>query len=259
MDVYEVLSDIMAYEGLSIAQVAKKCGLPDSTVRGIVTRKQKTVSLDVAYKLSDGLGVSLERLNGMEEPDKNKERSYDETHATDKEFENIVKKYRLITEYSPDGAVVVDTVLDREYSIANKLRKQKEQLEKVQKMDMEVSEEIVPLRLWAYYGKIACAGTGFIFDDIPSDTVQAPDTNADFIIGVNGDSMEPDYSDGEKLYIKKVERINPGEVGIFTINNECFLKEYGKDGLVSRNKKYDDIPGNEDVRLIGKVVGKVEE
>lgn len=182
-----------------------------------------------------------------------------ENEASPEEFENIIKKYRLITEYSPDGAVVVDTVLDREYAIAEKLREQKEQLEQIQKMDMEVSEEIVPLRLWAYYGKISCAGTGFIFDDIPSDTVQAPDTNADFIIGVNGDSMEPDYSDGEKLYIKKVERINPGEAGIFTINNECFLKEYGEDGLVSKNKKYDDIPGNEDVRLIGKVVGKVEE
>ncbi len=182
-----------------------------------------------------------------------------ENEASPEEFENIIKKYRLIAEYSPDGAVVVDTVLDREYAIAEKLREQKEQLEKVQRMDMEVSEEIVPLRLWSYYGKIACAGTGFIFDDIPSDTVQAPDANADFVIGVNGDSMEPDYSDGEKLYIKKVENINPGEVGIFTINNECFLKEYGEDGLVSKNKKYDDIPGNEDVRLIGKVVGKVKE
>ena len=171
----------------------------------------------------------------------------------------MIEKYRLISTHSPDGAVVVDTVLDREYAIAEKLREQKEQLEKVQRMDMEVSEELIPLRLWAYYGKIACAGTGFIFDDIPTDTIEAPDANADFIIGVNGDSMKPDYSDGEKLYIKKVERINPGEVGIFTINNECFLKEYGKDGLVSRNKKYDDIPGNEDVRLIGKVVGKVAE
>lgn len=171
----------------------------------------------------------------------------------------LIKKYRLISTHSPDGAVVVDTVLDREYAIAEKLREQKEQLEKVRKMDMEVSEEIVPLRLWAYYGKIACAGTGFIFDDIPTDTIEAPDANADFIIGVNGDSMEPDYSDGEKLYIKKVDCINPREVGIFTINNECFLKEYGAYGLVSRNKKYDDIPGNEDVRLIGKVVGKVEE
>lgn len=182
-----------------------------------------------------------------------------ENEASPEEFENIIKKYRLITEYSPDGAVVVDTVLNREYAIAEQLREQKEQLEKVQRMDMEVAEEIVPLRLWAYYGKIACAGTGFIFDDIPTDTIEAPDANADFIIGVNGDSMEPDYFDGEKLYIKKVERINPEEVGIFTINNECFLKEYGKDGLVSKNKKYDDIPGNEDVRLIGKVVGKVEE
>jgi len=182
-----------------------------------------------------------------------------ENEASPEEFENIIKKYRLIAEYSPDGAVVVDTVLDREYAIAEKLREQKEQLEKVQRMDMEVSEELVPLRLWAYYGKIACAGTGFYFDDIPSDTVQAPDANADFIIGVNGDSMEPDYHDGEKLYIKKVENINPGEVGIFTINNECFLKEYGEDGLVSKNKKYEDIPGNEDVRLIGKVVGKVKE
>jgi len=143
MDVYEVLSDIMAYEGLSIAQVAKKCGLPDSTVRGITTRKQKTVSLDVAYKLSDGLGVSLERLNGMKDPNENKERSYYETHATDKEFEDIIRKYRIISEYSPDGAVVVDTVLDREYAIAEKLREQKEQLEKVQRMNIEVSEELI--------------------------------------------------------------------------------------------------------------------
>jgi len=168
-----------------------------------------------------------------------------ENEASPEEFENIIKKYRLIAEYSPDGAVVVDTVLDREYAIAEKLREQKDQLEKIKKMDMEVAEEIVPLRLWAYYGKIACAGTGFIFDDIPTDTIEAPDADADFIIGVNGDSMEPDYSDGEKLYVKKTEHINPGE--------------YGAYGLVSRNKKYDDIPGNEDVRLIGKAVGKVEE
>lgn len=169
----------------------------------------------------------------------------------------IAKKYRFISTHSPDGAGVVDTVLDREYTIAGKLKEHKEQ---AQKAYVKVSKKNIPLRLWAYYGKIACAGTGFIFDDIPSDTVEAPYRNdADFIIGVNGDSMEPDYSDGEKLYIQKTADIGPGEVGIFTINNECFLKEYGAHGLVSRNKKYDDIKGNEDVRLIGKVVGKVGE
>lgn len=205
-------------------------------------------------KVSNLFNVSIDYLMGVTE-----EREKMTSYSLKSSEYNMVEKYRFISTHSPDGANVVDTVLNREYAIAEKLREQKQQLEQIQNTDMEVAAEIVPLRLWAYYGKIACAGTGFIFDDIPTDTIEAPDANADFIIGVNGDSMEPDYSDGEKLYIKKVDCINPREVGIFTINNECFLKEYGKDGLVSRNKKYDDIPGNEDVRLIGKVVGKVEE
>lgn len=239
-------------QGLTQTELGKIVGVTGSAITNYENETSHPKE-PIMYKLIEALKVDANYL--FQDCVKLPKEANDVTLA---EYEHI-KKYRLISTHSPDGSVVVDTVLDREYAIAEKLREQKEQLEKVQRMNIEVSEELIPLRLWAYYGKIACAGTGFIFDDIPSDTVQAPDANADFIIGVNGDSMEPDYSDGEKLYIKKVERINPGEVGIFTINNECFLKEYGKDGLVSRNKKYDDIPGNEDVRLIGKVVGKVEE
>lgn len=239
-------------QGLTQTELGKIVGVTGSAITNYENETSHPKE-PIMYKLIEALKVDANYL--FQDCVKLPKEANDVTLA---EYEHI-KKYRLISTQSPDGASVVDTVLDREYAIAEKLREQKEQLEKVQRMNIEVSEELIPLRLWAYYGKIACAGTGFIFDDIPSDTVQAPDANADFIIGVNGDSMEPDYSDGEKLYIKKVERINPGEVGIFTINNECFLKEYGKDGLVSRNKKYDDIPGNEDVRLIGKVVGKVEE
>lgn len=244
----EKLKRARTQSGLKQSELAKTLGVKNTTISNWENNISKP-DLDMLSYICGVLNVKasffLEAHPPMEDIDCS-------------EYE-IIEKYRLISTHSPDGAVVVDTVLDREYAIAEKLREQKEQLEKARKMDMEVAEEIVPLRLWAYYGKIACAGTGFVFDDIPSDTIQAPDANADFIIGVNGDSMEPDYSDGEKLYIKKVDCINPREVGIFTINNECFLKEYRKDGLVSRNKKYDDIPGTEDVRLIGKVVGKVEE
>ncbi len=241
------LKDLRLKAGYSQKEVYEHFGIPQSTFSSWEVGK------------SEPPGDMLIKLCKFYNCDMIKDLSTDESDNVTYTEWKMIEKYRLISTHSPDGAVVVDTVLDREYAIAEKLREQKEQLEKVQRMDMEVSEELIPLRLWAYYGKIACAGTGFIFDDIPTDTIEAPDANADFIIGVNGDSMKPDYSDGEKLYIKKVERINPGEVGIFTINNECFLKEYGKDGLVSRNKKYDDIPGNEDVRLIGKVVGKVAE
>ncbi len=248
----ERLKKARTLRGLTQKQLAEKLNIGSTTVTGYEKDNSEPNMLTIS-KIMEILEVDANFLFQDE-----KKELY-ENEASPEEFENIIKKYRLIAEYSPDGASVVDTVLDREYSIADKLREQKEQLEKVKKMDMEVAEEIVPTRLWAYYGKIACAGTGFYFDDIPSDNIEAPYANADFIIGVNGDSMEPDYSDGEKLYVKKTEHIRYGEVGIFTINNECFLKEYGDNGLVSRNKKYNNIQGNEDVRLIGKVVGKVEE
>ncbi len=61
---YEILQSIMEERNLSISEVARLSGLPDSTVRSILSRKNKTVALEVAFKLAKGLDVSLERLNG---------------------------------------------------------------------------------------------------------------------------------------------------------------------------------------------------
>ena len=69
--------------------------------------------------------------------------------------------------------------------------------------------------------------------------------------------MEPDYHDGDKLYIQKTKRADPLEnVGLFTVWNEFFVKELGERGLVSHNPAYDEIPGTEDVILIGRVLGR---
>lgn len=246
----KTLKELRLKSGLTQKQAYEHIGVAQSTFSSWEVGKAEPPN-DVFMKLCDLYNVkNILQTFGYD--------GYNEDGSLQLNIEevDIIEKYRLIKQHSLDGKAVVDTVLDREYSIAEKL---KEQAKQINRMDIEAAEEIVPMRLWAYYGKIACAGTGFIFDDIPTDTIEAPDANADFIIGVSGDSMEPDYYDGENLYIKKAERINPGEVGIFTINNECFLKEYGEHGLVSKNKKYDDIKENKDVRFIGKVVGKVEE
>ena len=47
----------------------------------------------------------------------------DHSILTDSEWE-MIEKYRFISTYSIDGASVVGTILDREYSIADKLSKQ---------------------------------------------------------------------------------------------------------------------------------------
>jgi len=176
--------------------------------------------------------------------------------ASPEEFENIIKKYRFISEHSPDGAKVVDAVLDREHSIAEQLRNKDEQIKKLKK-------EQIPIRLFAYYGKIAAAGKSYGFEDVIAGTIEANLTeenqNADYTIGVSGDSMEPTFFDGDIVYVKKATHLNVGEIGIFQKDNCIYIKEVGENGLISHNNKYEPMTNGGDVICLGKVLGKVEE
>ena len=99
MDFYEILLDIMAEKQLSIPAVATACGLTDSTVRSIITRQQKRVSLDIAFKLKDGLGVSLERLNGETE----KSPAPADADTGDKRLNGIIENYHKLNEEGKDA------------------------------------------------------------------------------------------------------------------------------------------------------------
>lgn len=109
---YEILQDIMNEKNLKVADVAKLCGLSDSTVRSVFSRKQKTVALDVAFKLSDGLNVSLRVLNGdvsLLSMDNNL------IILSDMEKE-LIKAYRN----HPEHKQTIDKILDIEESKPNK-------------------------------------------------------------------------------------------------------------------------------------------
>ena len=84
-------------------------------------------------------------------------------------------------------------------------------------------------------------------------------SQADFAVDVSGDSMEPEYLDGDTVLIKSMSYINVGETGIFVVNGGAYLKEMGNGRLISTNKKYKDIvlyEGDSAVCL-GKVIGKL--
>ena len=84
---------------------------------------------------------------------------------------------------------------------------------------------------------------------------------ADEIIRVNGNSMEPTFTDGDMVLVKHTSGIRPGEIGVFICNDTGYIKEYRKDGLHSHNPAYKTITftENEAVRCIGKVLGRVKE
>ena len=93
----------------------------------------------------------------------------------------------------------------------------------------------------------------------PQGMIPVSYTHLDVYKRQNGDSMEPTYYDGDKVFVRKTTLIPIGGIGIFTRGNECFIKELGVNCLISHNKKYNDIPANDEIRLVGEVLGKVVE
>lgn len=107
----------------------------------------------------------------------------------------------------------------------------------------------------------ASAGYG---EELHSDNVKklrVPLTNltgrADFAIKVHGDSMEPMYHDGDIVLIDSDAEVRSGDVGIFVLNGEGYIKKWGNDRLISLNNKYKDIKicGNDRCECKGKVIG----
>ncbi len=86
---------------------------------------------------------------------------------------------------------------------------------------------------------------------------------ADDVFPVNGQSMEPDYPNGSRVFVERVdvEKLSFGDVIACIADGVPYVKIYERDGLHSINEKYETISISEDdnVRLFGRVVGIVPE
>lgn len=230
-----ILRNLMTEKGMKVSDIAKESGLAYSTVKSILENGTEKAGYINVYKICLALGITADELEQMV----NGENAADvRLDCQDQEF---IKKYNSLDAV---GRRHIDIVLEWEAERTDYLLN-----------DSPLSLHSAPnnttrrLKAYSYMLNITRAGTGFYFDDIPSDTIKAPYVEgADFIIGINGNSMEPDYHDDDKLYIKKAERLAPDDIGVFADGRGFCLKKLGPEGLVS---------GNDNVCLIGKVIGKV--
>lgn len=152
---------------------------------------------------------------------------------------------------------IMDSEIKR-VELINQLMEEKEQIAD------NIEKSNIDMRLINYYYRVASAGTGqIIFDMPPTKRIEIPNSleyrKVDYAIGVNGNSMEPLYHDGDVLLVEMTEDIEIGDIGIFRVNGESFVKELGKTELISINPSARNIPLNETARCMGKVVGKYPE
>ena len=129
-----------------------------------------------------------------------------------------------------------------------------------QSQPTEVSEAI-QFYNYDYYDHPASAGTGQYLNDVRVERIELPvDIDADFVIPIKGDSMEPDYHDGDLVFIQTSVDLNDGVIGVFNYNGDAYIKQLVIDEdqayLHSLNPAYKDMPitPETDFRIIGEVV-----
>ena len=152
-----------------------------------------------------------------------------------------IKKYRTLDPY---GKKAVTSVLDIEFERCTYIPEpNREEL-------IEVSINYAPVS----------AGFGDELEDYEQwEKASVPLTpesrKADFILVVDGDSMEPKFHNGDYILVRKQPAVDIGQIGIFGVDGKGYVKKYDGDKLISLNKKYPDIPLNEDSRCFGLVLG----
>lgn len=112
-----------------------------------------------------------------------------------------------------------------------------------------------------YYDQPASAGTGQYLNDVKVETIELPiEVDADFVVPIYGDSMEPEYHSGDYIFVKLSVDLSDGDIGVFAYNGDAYIKQLRITDqgayLHSLNPDYDDIPitADTDFRTIGEVV-----
>ena len=159
-----------------------------------------------------------------------------------------IKKYRVLDTH---GKKLVNSALELEY----------ERMTHVETKEMRGGITYISLfDLAVSAGTGEPLGTTEYTTKIQIPTEQVPE-EAHVCLRVNGDSMEPAYKDGDIVFIhKQDEPVREGEIGVFSLNGEGYMKRLGHKELESLNPKYPAIPIRQydDLRCFGKVLGKLQ-
>ncbi|OFK05331.1 XRE family transcriptional regulator [Streptococcus sp. HMSC071D03] len=167
---------------------------------------------------------------------------------------------------SVDSTPQIQTIYDqlhqpRQAKVLNYAERQLNEQKNEEETKINEVSEVIQLYSYDYYDHPVSAGTGQYLNDVRVERIELPvDIDADFVIPIKGDSMEPDYHDGDLVFIQTSVDLNDGVIGVFNYNGDAYIKQLVIDKdqayLHSLNPAYKDMPitPETDFRIIGEVV-----
>lgn len=240
----DILKELRLKRQLTSEQLCERLGIKGGSYRNY-ERNDRKPDYDTLVKLADFYGVSTDYILGRPNAKAPKD-PFDEIETIDEMEKDLIKEWLNLDEKSRKSflSVLRKIVLKEE-------ARNKPVIEKAKYLLRHLSCHKVS------------AGTGFNFNDDDdwqeAEVYEVPEVHtADFAVEVDGDSMEPVYCDGDILLVKSTPVIDRGDVGVFTLNSCGYVKELGKNQLISYNEKYKPInfSADDDMTCWGKVLGK---
>ena len=253
----ENITHFRKQRGITQKELAKEVGISASTMTDYM-KLRSAPSFGVIQKLADYFGVRKSDID---------------TTFKEESTDSLPDVPDLLTQQITDKVV--------QLSHENKkivLRTSEDLLDEQQKRRKakknEVSEKVIDLYQVEVVSETAAASGfnyGFGYDDTDRETIEVDEQppRHDIATKVSGDSMQPDYQDGDILYLvdKGLTTYN-GDLAVIAYGDRSYFKkiytENGRLRLVSLNDKYEDIildfPPAEDTHIkIFAVIGVYRE
>ncbi|HEM4634295.1 TPA: helix-turn-helix transcriptional regulator [Streptococcus suis] len=230
------IKDFRLSRNMTQKELAERIGMGDTTIvnyeKGIRTPKKNTL-----FKISEVLKTSIDDFFPPITPT-----------APNSLIEQISDKVVQLTEPNQKSVLRYSSeLLDKQNTVTYSKN--------------TVNEPQSIYFTYNYYDQPASAGTGQYLNDVKVETIELPiEVDADFVVPIYGDSMEPEHHSGDYVFVKLSVDLSDGDIGVFAYNGEAYIKQLRITDqgayLHSLNPDYDDIPitADTDFRTIGEVV-----
>lgn len=248
----EKLKQIILDKYKSVRAFSVETNIPYSTIDNIFKRGILNSGISTVMNICADLNIDVEALTENKIIPKQKR-----IQSTLSEDElNLIEQYNFL---SDEGKITLTSI------ISSLIQYEKTVLETQPEPESKTIyfEEEKKKRELPYYTIAASAGTGnFLATDdyILIEVNEYVPQQANYALKVKGDSMEPKYHDGDIVYVKTQKSVENGEIGIFCINDNVYIKklecEEDKCKLISLNPNYEpiDIAEIDDFKCFGKVL-----
>ena len=223
------LREMRAEAALTYKEISERSGIPYSTVEKLFKGRTNEPKLIMIHNIVRIMGRSLDELFNS-----------DERAETEEDRETA----QMLSALDMRGRELVYELIKHEYDRVTAERR------------------VLPKRRssFIFYDFPVSAGTGEYMDASNGTIVNVDETpphGTDYLLRVSGSSMEPEFHNGDIVYVEKADYIEFGEIGIFSYAGNVYIKEYTSQGLRSLNPRYALIRGTGDIMCLGRVLGKV--